>query len=140
MALQRGYASIIEKIEKGQGLKKDEIAIVKEAVDRWFTENAVIANGIVSLVKLTADKKVFENIREIVANAKNRVEEGKVALTPEDKKKLCNSLSYLREESSGRIIKSIENGSVLFLFMLHNELNKVDIKELEKLERIIGNV
>jgi hypothetical protein len=140
MALQQNYTKIIDKIENGKPLEKEEKAVVKEAVDRWLTENAVIANGIVSLVKLTADRGTFSKIKSVVESAKKRAEDGKEPLTADDKKKLYESLGYLRKESSDRIGRSIENGSILFLAMLHNELNKVDVEELKKLQRILGTL
>jgi len=134
------YGEIIKKIEGGEKLNKDEVAITREALEKLFTENAVVANGIVSLIKITGDKNTFSEIKKIVASAKKSVENGMEPLTPEDKKRLRSLLGHLREESSSRICKSIENGSVVFLSMLDKELGKVDVEEIQKLQDILGTL
>ena len=134
------YGNIIKKIEGGEKLNEDEVAITKEALEKLLTENAVVANGIVSLIKITGDKNTFSEIKKIVASAKKRVENGMEPLTLEDKKRLRSLLGHLREESSSRICKSIENGSVVFLSMLDKELGKVDVEEIQKLQDILGTL
>jgi len=134
------YEKIIKKIEGGEKLNKDEVAITREALEKLLTENAVVANGIVSLIKITGDKNTFSEIKKIVASAKKRVENGMEPLTLEDKKRLRSLLGHLREESSSRICKSIENGSVVFLSMLDKELGKVDVEEIQKLQDILGTL
>ncbi|MCX8200110.1 MAG: hypothetical protein N3G76_01440 [Candidatus Micrarchaeota archaeon] len=140
MVLKQDYAAIIRKIEAGTPLDKDEKKIAKEAVERWLTENAVVANGIVSLVKLTADKDSFSKVCQVVKNARRRAEEGKEPLTQDDEKRLGEALAYLKRESSERIASSIKNGSVLFLSMLDNELSKIDKSEIDKLQKILRTI
>lgn len=131
------YKSIINKIDRGEHLGKEEKALVKEAIDKWLTENAVIANGIVSLVKLTADKGSFITIRQVIRDARKRAESGKEHLTQEDEKRLYGALAYLGEESSKKIINSVKNGSTLFLTMLDDKLAAVDAEEIIKLQKIL---
>ncbi|MEM3364515.1 MAG: hypothetical protein QXS93_03330 [Candidatus Micrarchaeia archaeon] len=137
MAQGTDYKSIIKKIDDGKQLQEKEKALVKEAIDKWLTENAVIANGIASLVKLTADEDSFIKIRQVIENARKRAESGKEQLTPEDEKKLYSALAYLRKESSEKIVNSVKNGGILFLAMLDDKLAKVDIGEIGKLQKML---
>ncbi|GEM_PF-6745500 len=137
MGSEISYKEIMNKIDKTKELGSDEKIVVKEAIDELFTRYAIGANGIVSMVKLTADKKTFETLRGIVGRARERVRVGKAALTPADKNALHQCLSYMKRESIDKISKPIEDGNYLFLSLLHRELSNVDLEEVHKLQKII---
>lgn len=131
------YRKIIEKIDTGGELTDNEKLAVKEAVDDMFTRYSIGANGIVSMIKLTADRKAFSAFREIIERAAKRRKSGRKPLTSSDKNKIAQLLSYLKQESAGRIIKTIEGGTYTFLYLLSRKLKQVDVEEIEKLQRII---
>ncbi len=135
MALE--YKSIIKKIDESKSMTKNEKIIVKEAVDQMFSKYAIGVNGIVSMFKVTADKKTFNTFRQIISRAKARKKKGGKALDEKDRKLLKKVLSYLRKESVNRICSAIQNGDYLFLEMLNKKMKEVDLEEMDKLQRII---
>ncbi|MGB9635046.1 MAG: hypothetical protein ACPL0A_01060, partial [Candidatus Micrarchaeia archaeon] len=69
-----------------------------------------------------------------------RVKKGDRPLSNDDIKKLHELLGFLKEDIATRIIRNIEKGDVLFISVLHDELQKLDVKELEKLGKLIGKL
>lgn len=130
------YKKINRKIEES-GLKGDELLIARNAIDQYFNKEAVSAKGMAAAIALIGNEESYNGIRKIIGNALERARENKPTLTQRDKDLLGRYLSYLKE--NGRIISAIENGSYLFLLLLNSELEKKDIHEIAKLQKLIEN-
>lgn len=131
------YKKLISKIKSSKSFSKNEKAVIIEAVDNMFSKYAIGANGIVSLIKITADKKTLDKFKEIIQRAKKRRESGKKALNEKDKRLLKKVLAYLRDESANKVSNAIQNGDYLFLTMLSKKMEKIDLEEMQKLQKII---
>ena len=131
------YERLARKIESAKGLSDEEKKVIIDSLNYTLRRYAVMINSIVSLLKLIGSKKQIEQFRSIVSKAEKNVERGKKALSSTDAKALEEIFSSLRKESAARMLWHLKNGDYTFIKMLNDSVNKIDVEEIEKLEKFL---